>query len=137
MKFKHKGNGQTYMMVNEHVPLKINGEWVNGVIYVDAFGNSYGRTEVNFNERFDEVIEGECTKDHAMIYTCECGYTKAKGPTDSVERSAYAYLKTSQSDPLADKLGNAVDEHQGPGNPFKGLTFTDEERTRLAEVGCV
>jgi len=122
MKYRHKGNGKTY----EHTgncKVKIPGSlttrerWVEGITYVDACGMQFVRTKENFNERFDEIEENGV----------------------EVEGQAYKFMEKHKdvADDLAYKLEDAVQDHDGPGNPFKGITFTDEERQRLAEVGCV
>lgn len=122
MMFRHKGNGKAYELV-QNCKVKIPGtlttksEWVEGVIYVNEAGMSFCRTKENFNERFEPIEENGI----------------------EVERSAYQYMDKHKdvADDLAYKLEDAVEKHKGPGNPFKNIQLTNEERERLIDAGCV
>lgn len=54
MKFKHRGNGKIYQLV-DYVDGKFADKWIKGVIYMSAIGKTYWTTLERWNERFYTV----------------------------------------------------------------------------------
>ena len=50
-KYTHNATGRLYLVIGK-CKIKINNQWIDGILYFDAKDNYYVRTTEDFNSKF-------------------------------------------------------------------------------------